>query len=164
MDVKDIASAIGLDAIPDDALSSAGPDWEPTDEQRDFVRASVAMGAPTTEIARLIRRDGRQLTVLELSDYFADELEGGAWQAEMKVGSALFRHAVTGEGAASVNAGKFWLQTRSKERWTPSEAVVHQGPDGEAIKIKHEVEMASGTVKDILNAIASSKRALSTKE
>jgi hypothetical protein len=81
------------------------PRLNPTDEQRNKVKALVAVGIPHEEIARQIGVRSPKT----LRKHFREELDRGVVEANASVAGELYKAAKGGD----VNAQKFWLMCRA---------------------------------------------------
>ena len=90
------------------------PLFEPTDEQRKFVRTLVAYGIPQDAIARLvIDSRGSGIDSKTLRKHFRAEMDEAVVEANSKVAETLYRMAVSGDCPA---ATFFWLKCRARWR------------------------------------------------
>src|SRR5215469_5839474 len=84
----------------------ARPRLQPTDEQRQKVKALSAMGTPQEQIANMIGCRSQKT----LRKYFRKELDAGALEANYNVGKTLYAMATSGKDPV---ATIFWLKSRA---------------------------------------------------
>jgi hypothetical protein len=88
---------------------SAHNTHKPTDEKRRLVRNLAGMGVSIVNIARLAT-----LADKTLSKHYAEEIELGRAEANLKVASSLFRAATRDN--PNIVAAMFWLKNRANWR------------------------------------------------
>jgi hypothetical protein len=84
-----------------------------------IVQLAAALGHSHEKIAKLVG-----IALPTLKAHYADELEHGADQLNLKVAAALATAATTVGNKQQVNAAKFWLQCRAGWRGAESETKV----------------------------------------
>ncbi len=95
------------------------PPYEPTEADRNTVRAMAACGCTQVSIARCIGTDG--IAVDTLIAHFRRELDTAMDMANAKVGQVAFSKAVAGEAWAVC----FWLKCRAG--WKETNVLEHGG-------------------------------------
>ncbi len=77
--------------------------WEPTQEQRDMVRAMSGYGVSAADICRVV---ARTVSEAEFAKACADDLEQGQIQANAKLQEQLYTQAVNGNTAALLHLSR----------------------------------------------------------
>ncbi len=101
------------------------PQYEPSEADRNTVKAMAACGCTQEAIARCIGIDGIDPTTLRI--HFRRELDTAMDMANAKVGQVAFQKAVDGEAWAVC----FWLKTRAG--WRETHSFEHTGKDGKPL-------------------------------
>ncbi len=101
------------------------PEYEPTEADRNTVRAMAACGMTQESIARCIGTDGIDPKTLRV--HFRNELDTAMDKANARVGQVAFQKATEGEAWAVC----FWLKTRAG--WQEKQVIEHTGPDGKPL-------------------------------
>jgi hypothetical protein len=97
------------------------PKLKPTEEQRKQVKAMIAVGIKQEDVARMLGIKSAKT----LRKYFRKELDQAAISANVSVGHALYKMAVSGEYPA---ATIFWLKSQAHWREQPTAAPVQLSP------------------------------------
>jgi len=92
----------------------------PTPEKRRLVRNLAGLAVPVKDIARMI-----EIAHDTLNKHYAEDLEAGRADANLKVSQSLFR-AATREHNPNVVAAMFWLKNRAG--WKDIGAAGQSGP------------------------------------
>jgi hypothetical protein len=98
------------------AKKQTKPEYKPTDQERQFVKAMVACGIPQSEIALVV-----DIAPKTLRKHFRKELDTGKVEANTKVAQALLKQALNGNTSAMM----FWLKTQAG--WRETTNVNHSG-------------------------------------
>jgi len=77
--------------------------WQPTDEQREMVRAMSGYGTPAADIARVVDSEASEAEFLAAC---ADDIEQGQIQASAKLQEQLYTQAVNGNTAALLHLSR----------------------------------------------------------
>jgi len=82
-------------------------EYEPTDAQRSLVESASAFGITQAEIAT-------QLKISEptLRKHFRDELDGGAFKANMKIGGNMYGLTQSADEQVRLRACQWWTARR----------------------------------------------------
>lgn len=104
-------------------------EFQPTDKQRNLVKAMCAVGVLQDDIASLLR-----VTAKTLRKHFRHELDHGMMEANAAVGGALFTAATT-KGPSQVTAAIYWTKVRMGWR-EPVQSHEHTGKDGKPIEVR----------------------------
>lgn len=104
--------------------------YEPTDKDREIVKAMASYGVPQEDIGRVIG-----ISHVTLRKYYQAELGTAAVKANAKVAETCYAMATSGNVPA---ATFFWLKTRAG--WRETDRVEHVGEDGGPVKIIVEYE------------------------
>lgn len=116
------------------------PPYEPTERDRQQVKALAAMGAEMFEIAVVM-----QLSEPTLRKYFAMEIATGGIEANAKVAQSLFKQA-TAAVKPNVTAGIFWMKARAGWRdGSRGSAELEEPPGKKAIAREEAKTAAIGT-------------------
>lgn len=102
----------------------ARPEYQPTEKDREIVRALVGFGMPLESIAHVLK-----ITFKTLKKHFPDEIEQGKATVDAAVYAALFQSIKRGNVASII----FYLKTQ--KGWKETERHEHTGKDGEPIQM-----------------------------
>jgi hypothetical protein len=104
-------------------------EYVPTDAQRSLVERASAFGITQAEIAT-------QLKISEptLRKHFRDELDGGAFKANMKVGGNMYGLTQSADEQVRLRACQWWTARRMGWKETTTQQMT--GPDNGAIEFK----------------------------
>ena len=108
--------------------------YQPTDKDREIVKAMASYGVPQEDIGRVIG-----VSHVTLRKYYAPEIETAAVQANAKVAETCYQMAVSGKMPA---ATFFWLKTRAG--WRETDRIEHVGEGGGAVKLEVIYTTSSG--------------------
>lgn len=92
-----------------------------TEQERKFVEAMSAVGAPQEEIAEVLG-----CTAKTLRKHFRETLDHGAAKANAKVAATLFQMATSGK---DTTASIFWAKSRMG--WSTTQEIDHKNDGGE---------------------------------
>src|SRR4029077_14798125 len=98
-------------------------------EQREFVESASAFGITQAEIAT-------QLKISEptLRKHFRDELDGGAFKANMKVGGNMYALTQSADEQVRLRACQWWTARRMGWKETTAQQVT--GADNGPVEVK----------------------------
>ena len=104
-------------------------EYVPTDAQRSLVESASAFGITQAEIAT-------QLKISEptLRKHFRDELDGGAFKANMKVGGNMYGLTQSADEQVRLRACQWWTSRRMG--WKETSVNEQVGKDGGPIETK----------------------------
>jgi AraC-like DNA-binding protein len=104
-------------------------EYVPTDAQRSLVESASAFGITQAEIAT-------QLKISEptLRKHFRDELVGGAFKANMKVGGNMYALTQSADEQVRLRACQWW--TARRMGWKETNVNEQVGKDGGPIETK----------------------------
>ena len=104
-------------------------EYVPTDAQRSLVESASAFGITQAEIAT-------QLKISEptLRKHFRDELDGGAFKANMKVGGNMYGLTQSADEQVRLRACQWW--TARRMGWKETNVNEQVGKDGGPIETK----------------------------
>ena len=102
--------------------------YQPTDKDREIVKAMASYGVPQEDIGRVIG-----VSHVTLRKYYAPEIETAAVQANAKVAETCYQMAVSGKMPA---ATFFWLKTRAG--WRETERLELAGDRGAPVELRVE--------------------------
>jgi predicted transcriptional regulator len=100
------------------------PEYQPTDKDREVVRALVGFGMPLESIAQVVG-----ITFKTLKKHFDAEINSGKAIVDSAVYAALFQSIKRGNVASII----FYLKTQ--KGWKETERHEHTGKDGEPIQM-----------------------------
>ena len=103
--------------------------YEPSDDDRNSVKAMTAIGTPQDDIALVLGITGKTLR-----KHFADDIKFGMIKANAAVGGALYRAATT-PGPGQVTAQIWWTKTRMGWK-EPAQGIELTGKDGKPIEVR----------------------------
>lgn len=95
--------------------------FEPTTEERQKVYQLTAAGFTIDDIAKVIYRYGKPISVKTIRKYFAKELEVARIETVSSVAGRLFKKAMDGDTTAMI----FYLKTRGG--WKETQITQHSG-------------------------------------
>ena len=104
-------------------------EYEPTDAQRSLVESASAFGITQAEIAT-------QLKISEptLRKHFREELDGGKFKADMKVGGNMYGLTQSADEQVRLRACQWWTSRRMG--WKETSVNEQVGKDGGPIETK----------------------------
>jgi AraC-like DNA-binding protein len=104
-------------------------EYEPTADQRALVESASAFGITQAEIAT-------QLKISEptLRKHFRDELDGGAFKANMRVGGNMYGLTQSADEQVRLRACQWW--TARRMGWKETNVNEQVGKDGGPIETK----------------------------
>jgi hypothetical protein len=135
---QDIAERLGM-SVPTVAklyapeFAAAGvhggvPTHKPTADTRKTARFCAAIGLDKAAIAKILR-----IKFETLNEMYADEIEGGRAEGQMKVAGTLFKKATDPRDTkGGVVSAIFWLKTQGG--WRETDKLELSGPDGGPIE------------------------------
>ena len=127
-------------------------EYVPTDAQRSLVESASAFGITQAEIATQLKTSEPTLR-----KHFRDELDGGAFKANMKVGGNIYGLTQSADEQVRLRACQWWTSRRMG--WKETSVNEQVGKDGGPIETKDVSAL------DIIRArIASASARLGEKE
>lgn len=121
---------------PEEHRGPGKPEYEPTEADRNTVRAMAACGMNQESIARCLGTDG--IDPKTLRKHFRRELDTSMDMANAQVGQVAYKKAMEGEAWAVC----FWLKTRAGWQEKSALEVSTPGSDGLKVTLEYVTEKA----------------------
>lgn len=113
--------------------------YEPTERDRKLVGLSVALGGTQEQIAATLG-----ISSMTLRKYYKKELEHGLYDANLAIGTRLFKKAMDGDTTSCI----FWLKCRGGWRETDRLEVTGANGSSMQLEVTHADKRIEETIKN----------------